>query len=170
MTIKSSECECPRGAFKCNHADALYIYRIQNLSCTDVECQWKKKKVPKTTQSANEMFPVPKKYEPLTRKPNDSDRAWLYNELRQYGKFTGLCWLMSPEPRPVSQLPIKTVEEIIFSEECLQKPTAASQLNYFMEKVKVTEAAVKEVSRITSGQTESPAWHQARKGRLTASN
>lgn len=39
-----------------------------------------------------------------------------------------------------------------------------------MEKVKVTEAAVKEVSRITSGRRESPVWHQARKGRLTASN
>lgn len=170
MSIKSTECECPRGAFKCSHAAALYIYGIHNLSRTDVECQWKKKKVSKTTQSAAEMFPVSKQYEPLTRKPNDSDRAWLYNELRQYGKFTGLCWLMSPEPQPVSQLPIKTVEEIIFSEEFLQRTTAALQLSYFMKEVKVTEAAVKEVSSITSGQRESPAWHQARKGRLTASN
>ena len=77
------------------------------------------------------MFPVPKKYEPLSRKPNDSDRAWLYQKLRQYGKFTGLCWLMTPEPQPVSKLPIKTVEEIIFSEDFLQVTTAALQLNYF---------------------------------------
>ena len=39
-----------------------------------------------------------------------------------------------------------------------------------MEQIRVTEAAVKEVSNITSGQRESPVWHQARKGRLIASN
>ena len=77
MVIKSTKCECPRGAFKCSHAAALYIYGIRNLSRTDVECQWKKEKAPKTTQSATEMFPVPKKYEPLSRKPNESNRAWL---------------------------------------------------------------------------------------------
>ena len=98
MGIKSTECEYPCGEFKCSHAAALFIYGIHNLSRMDVECRWKRKRVEKTTQSAAEMFPAPKDYQPLSRKPNNSDRAWLYNELRQYGKFTGLCWLMRPEP------------------------------------------------------------------------
>ncbi|KAJ7365930.1 hypothetical protein OS493_002666 [Desmophyllum pertusum] len=33
--IKSSECECPRGKFKCSHAAALFIHGIHNLSRTD---------------------------------------------------------------------------------------------------------------------------------------
>lgn len=170
MGIKSTECECPHGQFKCSHAAALFIYGIHNLSRMDVECRWKRKRVEKTTQSAAEMFPAPKDYQPLSRKPNNSDRAWLYNELCQYGKFTGLCWLMSPEPQPVSQLPIKTIEEVIYSEEFLGMATTHEQLAYLMEQVKVSEAVIKEVSGITSGQRNCPAWHQARKGRLTASN
>ena len=29
---------------------------------------------------------------------NQGDREVLYSELHAYGKFTGLCWLLSPEP------------------------------------------------------------------------
>ena len=36
--IRSSECVCPRGKFKCSHAAALFIHGIYNVSRTDVEC------------------------------------------------------------------------------------------------------------------------------------
>ena len=39
FTIRSSECECPRGEFKCSHAAALFIRGIHNLSRTDIEYQ-----------------------------------------------------------------------------------------------------------------------------------
>ena len=45
LEIKSMECECPRGAFKCSHTTALFIHGIYNLSRTDVECQWRKRKL-----------------------------------------------------------------------------------------------------------------------------
>ena len=61
MGITSTECECPRGEFKCSHAAALFIYGIHNLSRTDMECQWKRKKSSTSShQSVSEMFPVPK--------------------------------------------------------------------------------------------------------------
>ena len=40
--IKSSGCECPRGAYKCSHDAALFIHGIYYLSRTDVVCSWKK--------------------------------------------------------------------------------------------------------------------------------
>ena len=60
--IKSTECECPRGAFKsvkCSHPTALFIHGIHNLSRTDVECHWRKRKSNTllSTQAATEMFP-----------------------------------------------------------------------------------------------------------------
>ena len=167
--IKSTECECPRGAFKCSHAAALFIHGIHNLSRTDIECQWKKKKSVTSVQSVAEMFPPPKQYCPLSRQPTQDDRAALYKDLTEYGKFTGLCWLMSPEPAQHS-LPITTVEEIIYSEEFLQVEGLQNQLGCLIARVKVQEAMIETVSQLTIGQRDNPSWHLIRKGRLTASN
>ena len=97
MAIQSTQCECLREDHKCSHAAALYIYGIDNLSRTNVECQWKRKKADlRTTSAAAEMFPyVP--YRPLSRLPKEEDRSFLYKELSAIGKFTGLYWIISPE-------------------------------------------------------------------------
>ena len=72
---------------------------------TDVECKWKKRS-----------------YSSLAQDTNEEDRAWLYIQLKNYGKFTGLFWL-STEPEAAVPLPIKSVEELIYSEESLLKNT-----------------------------------------------
>ncbi|XP_067039594.1 uncharacterized protein [Acropora muricata] len=109
--IKSTECECPRGAFKCSHAAALFIHGIHNLSRTDVECQWRKRKANTSlsTQAVTEMFPPPKKYSALSIKPIQADRFSLYEDLKEYGRFTGLYWLISPEAPLANQLPFPTM-------------------------------------------------------------
>ena len=114
------------------------------------------------------MFPPSKKYAALSRNPIAEDRASLYKELRDYGKFTGLCWLMSPEKPPVT-LPVRTVEDIILSEQFLLQ-LGDDQLTYFVNNVKLSNEQILSVSNITIGQRSNPAWHLARKGRLTASN
>jgi len=50
----------------------------------------------------------------------DQDRVWFYGELKKYGNLTGTLWLLSPEPPANSQLPIRTVEDIVLSEEFVQ--------------------------------------------------
>ena len=114
------------------------------------------------------MFPPSKKYAALSRNPIAKDRASLYKELRDYGKFTGLCWLMSPEKPPVT-LPVRTVEDIILSEEFLLQ-LGDDQLTYFVNNVKLSNEQILSVSNITIGQRSNPAWHLALRGRLTASN
>ena len=170
--IKSTECECPRGAYKCSHAVALFIYGIHNISRTDVECQWRKRKsnTSLSSQAVAEMFPPPKKYIPLLRKPTEIDRAELYRDLKEYGWFTGLCWLLSPEPPVASKLPIPTIEEIIFSEEFLQARGLQQQLDCLVRRCKISREQIQTISETTVGQRDNPAWHLARKGRLTASN
>ena len=170
--IKSTECECPRGAFKCSHAAALFIHGIHNLSRTDVECQWRKTKsnTSLSAQAVAEMFPPPKKYTALGRKPAQVDRAQLYEDLKQYGRFTGLCWLLSPEPPAFNELPIPTIEDIIFSEQFLQTRGLQQQLECLVRRSRILEEDILKISRITVGQRDNPAWHLARRGRLTASN
>ena len=69
QNIKTTECECPRGAFKCSHAAALFIHGIYHLSRTDVECQWRKRKsnTSLSNQAVSELFPPPKNYCALPR-------------------------------------------------------------------------------------------------------
>lgn len=51
------------------------------------------------------------------KKSIEVDRSELHEDLKEYGRFTGLYWLIRPEPPAVSKLPIPTIEEIIYSEE-----------------------------------------------------
>ena len=170
--IKSTDCECPRGAFKCSHAAALFIHGIHNLSRTDVECQWRKRKsnTSLSAQAVAEMFPPPKKYTALGRKPVQVDRAQLYEDLKQYGRFTGLCWLLSSGPPAFNELSIPTIEDIIFSEEFLQTRGLQQQLDCLARQSRILEEDILKISRITVGQRDNPAWHLARRGCLTASN
>ena len=126
-----------------------------------------------TLQAASQMFPLPEKkkdYSPLSRAPKSEDREWLYGQLRQYGKFTGVWLLLRRESEPASQLSLKTIEEIIFSEGFLGEQTSVGHLDCFIKNVKVGQDIIKEVSALTTGQRDNPAWHLAHKGRLTASN
>ncbi|KAJ7376282.1 hypothetical protein OS493_035643 [Desmophyllum pertusum] len=117
-----------------------------------------------------EMFPPPKAYCSLSRKPTQADRSALYKDLQEYGRFTGLCWLMSPEPTTVSKLPIPTIEEIIYSEEFLTTQGHQQQLDCLVRQAKIPEECISRISEITVGQRNNPTWHLARRGRLTASN
>ena len=170
--IKSTECECPRGAFKCSHAAALFIHGVHNLSRTNVECQWQKRKsnTSLSTQAVREMFPPPKKYSALSRKPTQADRSTLYKDLKEYGQFTGLCWLISPEPPVANKLPFPTIEEIIFSDEFLQARGHQQQLDCLVRCSRLQQADILNISEVTVGQRNNSAWYLARKGRLTGSN
>ena len=118
------------------------------------------------------MFPPAKPgYTALLREPTVEDRNKLYQSLKKYGKFTGLYWLLSPEPQNQSKpLPVTTIEEVIFSEEFLLQTDIQGQRQYLLEKVKVDWATIKEVGQLTTGQRDNPSWQMVRKGRLTASN
>lgn len=170
--IKSINCECPRGSFKCSHAAALFIYSIHNLSRTDVECSWRKKKPSnKTPESAVEMFPpFNEHYICLSRMPTDEDRRYLYSHLGEYGRFTGLWWIMSPEPAPPQPLPVPKIEELIQCKEFLLLQDQQEQIAYIQDRVKISQDCIKEVALQTKGQRDNPLWHEVRRGRLTASN
>ena len=170
--IKSTECECPRGAFKCSHAAALFIHGIHNLSRTGLECQWRKRKATTTlsNQAVSELFPRPKRYCALSRNPTQADRSALYEDLKEYGKFTGLCWLLSPEPPVANKLPMPSIEEIIFSDEFLRAKGSQEQLDCLIRRSKLDVHKIARISQLTVGQRENPVWHLARRGRLTASN
>ena len=116
------------------------------------------------------MFPPTKQYCCLSRNPTQSDRSALYRDLQEYGRFTGLCWLMSTEPATVSNLPIPTVEDIIYSEEFLKIQGSQQQIDCLVRWAKIPDEYILKITDITVGQRNNPTWHLARRGRLTASN
>lgn len=95
----------------------------------------------------------------------------MYSKLKGYGKFTGMCWLLSPESETQgSELPIPTIEELIYSEEFLGMTGAKEQREFIIGKVQVSSEDITKVNRLTLGQRNNPLWHLIRRGRLTASN
>ena len=128
----------------------------------------KKKKALVSLQSATEMFLPSKKYSPLSRQPTADDGSALYRSLCQYGRFTRLWWILSPEPEPVT-LPIPPIEEIIYCEEFLQAQGLENQLAFLMEKCKIDDTLVEDIASLTIGQRDNPLWHRIRR-RLTAGN
>ena len=147
-----------------------FLSTASTTSAVRTQSANEEKKSTPSVEAANEMFPPPKKYNPLGRQPAREDRAALYNDLKKYGNFTGLWWIMSPEPAPAATLPVTTVEEVIYSEEFLHADGQEKQLDILFKKMRVQEAAIKEVSLLTLGQRDNPSWHLIRRGRLTASN
>ena len=69
--------------------------------------------------SVQEMFPPAKPgYKPLRRETTLKDCRELFQSLKNYGNFTGLYWLMSPEPQiQATPLPVATIDEIFFFSE-----------------------------------------------------
>ena len=121
-------------------------------------------------KSVQELYPPPPAmggYKPLGREVMEDDRQWFYQELKKYGKFTGMAWILSPEPQK-KNLPVPTIEEIMNSREFVE--TETEQESYLLEKLKVSEEDRKMVRVLTIRQRDNPSWFKLRKGRLTASN
>ncbi|PFX20018.1 Toll-like receptor 1 [Stylophora pistillata] len=90
-----------RGEVQASMKKKVYkVTGIYLLSRTEVECQWRKRKshTSLSNQAVSELFPPPKRYCALSRAPTQADRSAFYEDLKNYGNFTGVCWLLSPEP------------------------------------------------------------------------
>ena len=103
----------------------------------------------------------------MSRNPTQTDRSSLYEDLKDYGKLTGLCWLLSPEPPVANKLPMPSIEEITSSDEFVQ---AKGSQDCLIRRFKLDVHKIARISQLTVGQRENPVWHLARRGRLTASN
>ena len=147
----------------------LFIHGIYNLSRTDIEWQWRKRKA---TNALLEMFPLAKPgYKALRRETTLEERCELFQSLKNYGKFTGLYWLMNPEAQvQATPLPVATIDDIIFSEEFLQLQGHEAQSQHLLERVTLDWETIQQVSHFTAGQRDNPSWQMIRKSRLIASN
>ena len=75
-----------------------------------------------------------------------ADCSALYEDLKEYGKFTGLWWLLNPEPPVANKLPMPSIEEIIFSDEFLQAKGSQEQLDCLIRRSKLD---VHKIARIS---------------------
>ena len=131
-----------------------------------MECSWNKPKSVPEVKSVEELYPTNNTYSPLTREITDEDRASFYEELKEYGQSTGLMWILSLEPK-IRSLSVKTVDEIILSEEFIRHQM---KKEYLLQKLQISSDDRQIIHDFTIGQRDNPSWLLLRKGRLTASN
>ena len=84
--ISSSTCGCPRGEDRCHHRAALLLYAKDNLSKTDVACNWVKRKEPQQVLSVNDMYPD-NSPATLNREVNSGDRQWFLEQLKEVNRY-----------------------------------------------------------------------------------
>ena len=142
------------------------------LSQTDVECQWREQKANTSlsTQAVNEIFHLHKKNSALSRKLTQAHHSALYEDLKEYGQFTGLCRLISPEPPLANQLPFPTLEESIFSDKFLVATGRQQQLDCLARHSRFQDTDTLRISNLTVGWRENPAWFFPKRACPTASN
>ncbi|XP_062860150.1 uncharacterized protein LOC134322724 isoform X1 [Trichomycterus rosablanca] len=101
QSVRYSTCECPIGRDKCHHMAAWLIWVEKNVSRTDVECSWKRAKTSKTDEIAakrvSEMTPSTTRAG-IKRPVTQEDKEWALASLSKLGRFTGMGWILSPEP------------------------------------------------------------------------
>jgi hypothetical protein len=100
--------------------------------------------------------------------PISNRKCFPLQRITLLGRFTGLWWIISLEPKPVT-LPIPSIEDIIYSEDFLQAQGLENQLAFLMEKYKIYGTLVEDIVSLTIGQRDNPLWHLIRRQRLTAS-
>ncbi|KAH9494859.1 Serine/threonine-protein phosphatase 2B catalytic subunit alpha [Bulinus truncatus] len=166
LDIESTQCECPRGDYRCSHAAALYFFCKNNVSKTDMECNWKKARMTAgcDIKSTDELFPGDN-FRALQGTVTDEDRSWLFNELQTQASFTGMCWLMSPEPS-TSMPDLPVIDNLVSSSGFKD---ALDKRHYFKHHFALSPEAISKIADITAGQHTNDYWHLARKGRITAS-
>ncbi|KAH9502665.1 hypothetical protein Btru_074060 [Bulinus truncatus] len=166
LDIESTQCECPRGDYRCSHAAALYFFCKNNVSKTDMECNWKKARMTAgcDIKSTDELFPGDN-FRALQGTVTDEDRSWLFNELQTQASFTGMCWLMSPEPS-TSMPDLPVIDNLVSSSGFKD---ALDKRHYFEHHFALSPEAISKIADITAGQYTNDYWHLAKKGRITAS-
>ncbi|GFR72648.1 cell adhesion molecule 3, partial [Elysia marginata] len=135
-----ASCDCPRGLYKCSHAVALFLYALNNVSRTDVPCSWKRKRArEEQVKSASELYPPKRPYNPLSRTVCENDRNWFFNELGNCGHFTGLHWLMQPEPATPQQQSLPLIEHALVHSK--DWGDFCSEIGSLVSKVKIANIA-----------------------------
>ena len=103
---------------------------------------------------------------------DDGGRQRLFKRLTELGRFTGMHWLLSSEPDPVTMPEWVNrigVEDILWSEEYLLLDDALKS-GHLKMKLAVQHDEIKQIAKDTIGQRDNSLWSLARKHRFTASN
>ncbi|KAK7142759.1 hypothetical protein R3I94_012190 [Phoxinus phoxinus] len=143
---------------------ALLIWVEKNVSRTDVECVWKKASTPKGDEIAckrvSEMTPSTTRAG-IKRPVTQEDKEWAQASLLKLGRFTGMGWILSPEPSQM--LPIKTFDGLVTSPGFVQ---AEDKALYVLSMTRRSSRLRKQLV----GQAKNASWFAYRKKRITASN
>lgn len=165
MEIEEATCVCPRGQLICHHMAALLLFGKDNVSSTDVECQWSKRVVTEgDVEPVENLYPV-KHHRSTQRLPTDAEKHKFLSSLAAYGGTVGFSWLLKPEPVPPKNL-IPDVEELIFSKKFID---AVNKTEFLTDALKIDDGKVNEIEEATRGQSDNANWLKCRKHRLTAS-
>ncbi|XP_063046180.1 uncharacterized protein LOC134440153 isoform X1 [Engraulis encrasicolus] len=170
--VTDSRCTCAVGLAKCHHIAALLIWAEKNMTRTDVECVWRRPTAPKTEDVVAKRLSVmaPSTSKAGIKRPvTEEDKGWTRQSLAQFGRFTGLGFILAPEIHQEfdPSLPEKLFDGILASQEYSD---AQDKEDFIMTSLAVSQQQKEAIERATVGQTSNALWAAYRKKRITASN
>ena len=112
------------------------------------------------------MYP-PSSFSAISRPVTGEDASFMDSELSALLHFTGLQWILVPEPQLLKELSAPTAASVMFAAEF---PDTEDKAAFLCQKLAVTGDQVREVEVATRGQRMNPHWASYRKGRITSSN
>ncbi len=113
------------------------------------------------------LFPS-KPFSPLVDSVTDDDLHFLAEKLHSTG--SGRCmldWVL--DPRKTASCPTQT-DHLISRHSLKLKCLSSQDMEGIVRNAGLTDIEVVQIEGLTRGQSENPAWHEMRRGRLTASN
>uniref|UniRef100_V5GI04 SWIM-type domain-containing protein n=1 Tax=Ixodes ricinus TaxID=34613 RepID=V5GI04_IXORI len=188
IKIVESECSCKAGmSEKCKHTSAtlIHCYRtglgsLEDLSCTDIECQWTSKK--KSVQQMYDTVPLSefchiKVASSITVSADQqasmgqllrraaSDCAIERHRKRLRTLNANGC-SQDTSRGPASTVPIMT---LLHREVAVLQTKTSDEVIHHLCRVYGSDEVLRNIEESTRSQASSPAWHSYRKGLVTAS-
>lgn len=145
---------------------ATCLYGHEQISVTDVQCQWTAKRpIDRVTQTVEASLNA-KPHRSTDRNLTDQEIKEFHEKLLNMGTPVGFTWLLQEEPAESDML-LPAIEEFLFSEEYL---LSEEKEKLFADKMNVSKNMIDKICHATIGQAKNASWLTYRKNRLTASN
>lgn len=143
----------------------VLLYSHYNVSKTDVPCTW----VLQPQQPPKSQAVLPQTvFNPVEDLGHAEEHAEVFKkDLDTIDHNCGLLWLMGDAPRSEDLNLVKSIQDIIYSEEY----SGSENRQQFLEvQLRLSKETIREVADKTTGQIDNPTWLISRKHRLTTSN
>jgi len=163
-------CKCARGVAGCAHMAAVFLLAQKEVSPTEMECKWSRRKAPEDDAilTVDKLYQRKRKFEPNYGPVPRETFETLKKDVAHLKSAAGVRFLLEdpPIPRPVPQLQIPDAFSLITGSEF----DSEHPEEYLCRKLRLSWPEIVEIANATKDQGLNPEWSRVRIAKITASN